>query len=82
MKGDLPGVEAINKLTQLKENRDFEYKLTVEQGQYIFQRACMEAFTDANDPKSNRKGKPLGAFAERLVLIMTDERTPFMENLT
>jgi hypothetical protein len=82
MRGDLKGTQAINTLVQLKESRDFEYKLTDDQANYIFQRACMEAFVDANDPKSNRKGKPLGLMAETLVTYMTDPATPFMENGT
>jgi hypothetical protein len=82
MKGDLKGVLAVNMLTQLKERKDFEYKLTDEQANYIFQRACIEAFTEANDPKTHKNGKPLGAFAEALVLYMTGEGSPFMDNLT
>lgn len=79
MRGDLKGALAINMLVQLKENRDFEYTLTDEQANYIFQRACLEAFAESNDPKTHRNGRPLGAFAESLVIAMTDERTPFME---
>jgi hypothetical protein len=79
MKGDLKGNLAINMLNQLKESRDFEYTLTDDQGSYIFQRACMEAFTESNDPASNRKGKPLGHFAQQVVQFMTDPTTPFME---
>lgn len=82
MRGDLGGVLAVNKLVQLKESRDFEYKLTDENANYIFQRACMEAFVDSNDPKNHKNGKPLGLFAETLVTIMTREDLPFMENLT
>jgi hypothetical protein len=81
MKGNLKGDSAINMLCQLKENRDFEYALDNDQGQYLFQRACLEAFTESNDPKlKDPKVQPLGAFAESLVLILTREDLPFLEN--
>jgi len=74
MKGELKGDVAINMLCQLKENQDFEYPLEPDQGQYLFQRACLEAFTESNDPQlDNPKVKPLGLYAQNLVIAMTGD---------
>lgn len=78
MKGIQKGDEAINTLCRLKDNRDFEYSLTEHQGNLLFQRACMEAFVESNDPKNSKKS--LGAFAESIVTVMTSDHLPFMEN--
>jgi hypothetical protein len=78
MKGVLQGNVAIDMLCQLKSSKDFEYELTLEQGTYLFQRACIEAFTDSCDPKKSKKA--LGPLAESLVCFFTDpDRFPNFE---
>jgi hypothetical protein len=82
MKGTINGVQGINLLVQHKESKDFEYILEEEQGNYLFQRACMEAFTETNDPKlDDPKVKPLGLLAQTLIMNLTsyEEYFPLME---
>lgn len=70
MRGHLTGDKAINQLCLLKEGREFEYTLTPENGTYVFQQACIEAFTESADPKKSKK--PLGLVAQRLVELLTN----------
>lgn len=70
MRGSLTGDKAIHTLCLLKEGREFEFSLTPENGNYVFQQACIEAFTESADPKNAKR--PLGLIAQRIVELLTD----------
>lgn len=64
--------EALDKLCRLADTPSILHVLE-DGGKYIFQSACIEAFTENADPKGSSKHKwNLGSLAERTVCALTD----------